>query len=53
MAVRTESLLDKLYNLRGKDSSILREMDEQKSAAEETKERLRNKKQSYKKKLKI
>ena len=39
MAVRTESLLDKLYNLRGKDSSILREMDEQKSAAEETKEK--------------
>ena len=38
MAVRTESLLDKLYNLRGKDSSILREMDEQKNAAEETKE---------------
>lgn len=39
MAVRTESLLDKLYNLRGKDSSILREMDEQKNAAEETKEK--------------
>ena len=39
MAVRTESLLDKLYNLRGKDSSILREMDEQKDAAEKTKEK--------------
>ncbi len=39
MAVRTESLLDKLYNLRGKDSSILKEMDEQKTAAEETKEK--------------
>ena len=39
MAVRTESLLDKLYNLRGEDSSILREMDEQKNAAQETKEK--------------
>ena len=39
MAVRTESLLDKLYNLRGEDSSILKEMDEQKNAAEETKEK--------------
>ena len=39
MAVRTENLLDKLYNLRGEDSSILKEMDEQKNAAEETKEK--------------
>ena len=39
MAVRTESLLDKLYNLRGEDSSILKEMEEQKSAAEATKEK--------------
>ncbi len=39
MAVRTEALLDKLYNLRGEDSSILKEMDEQRIEAEETKEK--------------
>lgn len=32
-------LLDKLYNLRGEDSVILRKMDEERRTAEETKER--------------
>ena len=39
MAVNKDSLLDKLYNLRGSDSEILKEMDSQKSAAEQTKNR--------------
>jgi len=39
MTVSTEALLDKLYNLRGEDSDILREMDRQKNKAEETKSR--------------
>ncbi len=39
MAVSTESLLDKLYNLRGEDSNILKEMNQQKNKAEETKKR--------------
>ena len=37
MRVSTLVLLDKLYNLRGSDSEILREMDRQKNKAEETK----------------
>lgn len=39
MTVSTEALLDKLYNLRGTDSDILKEMDRQKNKAEETKAR--------------
>ena len=39
MTLSTESLLDKLYNLRGSDSDILKEMDRQKEKAEETKAR--------------
>ena len=39
MTVNTESLLDKLYNLRGSESTILREMDREKAKAEETKDR--------------
>ena len=39
MTVNTEVLLDKLYNLRGSDSEILREMDRQKNKAEETRVR--------------
>ena len=39
MTVNTEVLLDKLYNLRGSDSTILKEMDRQKAKAEETRER--------------
>lgn len=39
MAVSTETLLDKLYNLRGEDSDILKEMNAQKNKAEETKKR--------------
>lgn len=39
MTVSTEALLDKLYNLRGEDSDILKEMDRQKNKAEETKSR--------------
>ena len=37
MTVITETLLDKLYNLRGEDSTILKEMNAQKQKAEETK----------------
>ena len=39
MAVSTETLLDKLYNLRGEDSDILKEMNAQKNKAEDTKKR--------------
>ena len=39
MTVNTEVLLDKLYNLRGSDSSILKEMDRQKNKAEQTRDR--------------
>ena len=39
MTANTEVLLDKLYNLRGSDSEILREMDRQKNKAEETRVR--------------
>ena len=39
MTVNTEILLDKLYNLRGSDSDILKEMDRQKNKAEQTKDR--------------
>ena len=39
MSVINEVLLDKLYNLRGEDSTILKEMNEQKNKAEETKKR--------------
>ena len=35
MTVNTEILLDKLYNLRGSDSDILKEMDRQKNKAEQ------------------
>ena len=37
--INTETLLDKLYNLRGSDSEILKEMDRQKNKAEETRDR--------------
>jgi len=39
MTINTEVLLDKLYNLRGADSEILKEMDRQKNKAEETRDR--------------
>ena len=39
MTVNTEVLLDKLYNLRGSDSDILKEMDRQKNKAEQTRDR--------------
>ena len=39
MTVNTENLLDRLYNLRGADSDILKEMDHQKDKAESTKAR--------------
>ncbi len=39
MTVNTETLLDRLYNLRGTDSDILKEMDRQKEKAETTKAR--------------
>ena len=41
MTVNTENLLDRLYNLRGADSDILKEMDRQKDKAESTKARFR------------
>ena len=37
--INTETLLDKLYNLRGSDSEILKEMESQKNKAEETRNR--------------
>lgn len=45
------SLLDKLYNLRGEDSVILVEMDKQKQKAEETKERTTNQKKDLQQKI--
>lgn len=39
LSLETTKLLDKMYNLRGKDSVILVKMDEQKQAAEKTLER--------------
>lgn len=39
MTINTEGLLDKLYNLRGSDSEILKEMNREKQKAEETRNR--------------
>lgn len=44
-------LLDKLYNLRGEDSVILRKMDEERSRAEETKERTASEKTTLQDKI--
>ncbi len=52
MAVNTESLLDKLYNLRGSDSEILKEMDRQKTKAEETRNRTTEEKKLLQDKIK-
>ena len=52
MAVNTESLLDRLYNLRGSDSEILKEMDRQKNKAEETRNRTTEEKKSLQEKIK-
>jgi len=51
MAVNTEVLLDKLYNLRGADSDILKEMDRQKNKAEETKARTTDEKATLQKNI--
>lgn len=45
------SLLDKLYNLRGEDSVILVEMEKQKKKAEETRERTTEQKKDLQKKI--
>ena len=52
MAVNTEILLDKLYNLRGSDSEILKEMDRQKIKAEETRDRTTEEKKALLEKIK-
>ncbi len=46
MKVSTEALLDKLYNLRGSDSEILKQMDKDKDIAEQTKERTSKEKEN-------
>ncbi len=51
MTVNTENLLDKLYNLRGSDSDILKEMDRQKEKAEETKARTTEEKATLQKNI--
>lgn len=51
MKVSTEALLDKLYNLRGSDSDILKEMDRQKNKAEETKARTTEEKATLQKEI--
>lgn len=51
MTVNTETLLDKLYNLRGADSDILKEMDRQKSKAEATKARTTDEKANLQKNI--
>lgn len=45
------SLLDKLYNLRGEDSVILLEMEKQKQKAEETRDRTTEQKKDLQKKI--
>ncbi len=45
------ALLDKLYNLRGEDSVILVEMEKQKRASEETRERTTEQKKDLQKKI--
>ena len=49
MTVNTETLLDKLYNLRGADSDILKEMERQKAKAEATKARTTDEKANLQK----
>ena len=51
MTVNTETLLDKLYNLRGADSDILKEMDRQKAKAEATKARTTDEKANLQKNI--
>ena len=51
MAVNTEALLDKLYNLRGSDSEVLKEMDRQKRKAEETRDRTTDEKKDLQEKI--
>lgn len=51
MTVNTETLLDKLYNFRGADSDILKEMDRQKNKAEETKARTTDEKAALQKNI--
>ena len=51
MTVNTETLLDKLYNLRGADSDILKERDRQKAKAEATKARTTDEKANLQKNI--
>lgn len=51
LSLETNKLLDKMYNLRGKDSVILVEMDKQKEKAEKTLERTTEEKSSLQEKI--
>jgi hypothetical protein len=51
LSLETTKLLDKLYNLRGKDSVILVEMDKQKDKAEKTLERTTEEKSNLQEKI--
>lgn len=51
LSLETSKLLDKMYNLRGKDSVILVEMDKQKDIAEKTLERTTGQKSDLQEKI--
>lgn len=51
LSLETTKLLDKMYNLRGNDSVVLKEMDKQKNSAEETYERTTTEKQELQTKI--
>lgn len=51
LSSETEALLDRLYNLRSEDSYILKEMEEEKKVAENTKEKTVKEKEELQKKI--
>ena len=51
LSKETETLLDKLYNLRSEDSYVLKEMEEERKVAEETKEKTTKQKQELQQKI--
>ena len=51
LSLETTKLLDKMYNLRGKDSVVLVEMDKQKDKAEKTLERTTEEKSNLQDKI--
>ena len=53
MTVNTAILLDKLYNLRGSDSDILKEMDRQKIKQNKREIEQRRRRQNFKKILQV